>query len=124
MHRSFFQTDLKVNSFLTRLWQDDYSIQKNEERFLEIFAQISNLQEHALEGENPHQALFDKPPNVNNLRVLGSTVYVFIHEEERNLKSEKIEARALKGTLVGYDGHTIYRVFIREQDKVIRMKYL
>lgn len=87
--------------------------------------QVKNVRPtHALEGGNPHQALFDKLPNVNHLRVLGSTVYVFIHEEERNLKSEKFEARALKGTLVGYDGHTIYRVFIQEQDKVIRVKDL
>lgn len=51
-------------------------------------------------------------------------MYVFIHEEEQNLKSEKFEAQALEGTLIGYDGHTIYRVFIREQDKVIRVKDL
>lgn len=51
-------------------------------------------------------------------------MYIFIHEEEQNLKSEKFEARALKGTLVRYDGHTIYRVFIQEQDKVIRVKDL
>lgn len=87
--------------------------------------QVKNVRPtSALEGGNPHQALFDKPPNVNHLRVLGSTVYVFIHEEERNLKSEKFEARALKGTLVGYGGHKIYRVFIREQDKVIWVKDL
>lgn len=49
---------------------------------------------------------------------------VFIHKEERNLKSEKFEARVLKGTLVRYNRHTIYRVFIREQDKVIWVKDL
>lgn len=75
-------------------------------------------------GKSPHEAHFKRSQNINHLRVLGSTVYVFIHEEERTLKSEKFEARALKGTLVGYDGHTIYRVFIRSQDKVIRVKDL
>lgn len=78
----------------------------------------------SLEDKNPHEVHFNKAPELSHLRVLGSTVYVFIHEEERNLKSEKFEARALKGTLVGYDGHTIYRVFIRLQDKVIRVKDL
>ena len=78
----------------------------------------------SLEYKNPHEVHFNKAPELSHLRVLGSTVYVFIHEEERNLKSEKFEARALKGTLVGYDGHTIYRVFIRSQDMVIRVKDL
>ncbi len=87
--------------------------------------QVKNVRPtNALKGGNPHQALHNSPPSVNHLRVLGSTVYVFIHKEERNLKSEKFKARALKGTLVRYDGHTIYRVFIQEQDKVIRVKDL
>lgn len=30
----------------------------------------------------------------------------------------------MKGTLVGYDGHTIYRVHLKDQKKVIRVKYL
>lgn len=51
-------------------------------------------------------------------------MYVFIRKEERDLKSEKFEAQALKGTLVRYDGHTIYKVFIYKQDKVIRVKDL
>ncbi len=57
-----------------------------------------------------------------HLRILGSTVYVFLHEEERSLKSEKWAPRALKKTLVVYNGHTIYRVHIKEQNKVIRVK--
>lgn len=40
------------------------------------------------------------------------------------LKSEKWQPRALQGTLVGYDGHTIYRVYIQEQNKVIHIKDL
>lgn len=49
---------------------------------------------------------------------------MFIHKEERDLKLEKFEARALKDILVSYNGHTIYRVFIRSKDKVIRVKDL
>ena len=62
--------------------------------------------------------------DVSHLRVLGSTVYVFLYKEERSQKSEKWAPRALKGTLVGYDGHTIYRVHIKDQNKVIRVKDL
>ena len=73
---------------------------------------------------SPYEALTQDHPNISHLRILGSTVYVFLHEEEQSLKSEKWAPRALKGTLVGYDGHTIYRVYIKEQNKVIRVKDL
>lgn len=79
---------------------------------------------NALGGKSPHELQFNEAPDVSHLRVLGSTVYVLIHEEERDLKSEKFESRARKGTLVGYDGHTIYRVHIRNQKKVIQVKDL
>ncbi len=78
----------------------------------------------ALKNISPHKAHFHKQPNLTYLRVLGSTVYVLLHEEERLMKSEKWAPRALKGTLVGYDGHTIYRVHIKEQNKVIRVNDL
>lgn len=32
--------------------------------------------------------------------------------------------QVLKKTLVGYNGHTIYRVYIKDQNKVIRVKDL
>ncbi len=51
-------------------------------------------------------------------------MYILLHGEERALKSEKRNPQALRGTLVGYDSHTIYRVHIREQNKVIRIKDL
>ncbi len=40
------------------------------------------------------------------------------------MKSEKWALRALKGVLVGYDGHTIHRVYIKDQKKIIRVKGL
>lgn len=67
----------------------------------------------ALGGDNPYHALQAVQSNIQHLRVLGSIVYVLLHEEERDLKSEKWNPRALRGTFVGYDGHTIYRVHIR-----------
>ena len=76
-------------------------------------------------NSTPHEV--QNPENttdVSHLRVLGSTVYVFLHGEERSRKSEKWAPRALKGTLVGYDGHTIHRVHIKDQNKVIRVKDL
>ncbi len=63
-------------------------------------------------------------PDLHHLRIFGSNVYVFLHEEERSLKSAKWEARALRRKLVGFDGHTIYRVHIEDQNKVIWVKDL
>lgn len=78
----------------------------------------------ALQNLSPYEALTRDHPNISHLRILGSTVYVFLHEEERSLKLEKWAPRALKETLIGYDGHTIYLVHIKEQNKVIRVKDL
>lgn len=97
--------------------------------WLEIVLAITHIKNlrptRALEGsispiEMQNQAL----PDLHHLRILGSNVYVFLHKEERSLKSAKWEARALKGKLVGFDGHTIYRVHIKDQNKVIRVKDL
>ncbi len=77
-----------------------------------------------LQNLSPYEAFTQDHPDISHLRVLGSTVYVFLPEEERSLKSEKWATRALKRTLVGYDGHTIYRVHIKEQNKVVRVKDL
>ncbi len=63
-------------------------------------------------------------PNLHHFRVLGSTVYMFLHKEERTLKSAKWDAGVLKGKLVGFNGHTIYKVHIKDQNKVIRVKDL
>ncbi len=51
-------------------------------------------------------------------------MYVLLHEEKRSMKSEKCAPRGLKGVLVGYNGHTIYRVHIKDQKKVIQVKCL
>ena len=85
--------------------------------------QIKNVRPISLlEDKNPYKVHFSKALDINHLQVLGSTVYVLIYKEERNLKSEKFKARALKGTLVKYDKYTIYRVFIQSQDKIIWVK--
>ena len=67
-----------------------------------------------LQNLSPYKALTRDRLEISHLRILGSTVYVFLHEEERTLKLENWVPKALKGTLVGYDGHTIYRIHIKE----------
>ena len=78
----------------------------------------------ALQNLSPYEAITRNHPDISHLRVLGFTVYVFLHEEKQSLKLEKWAPKALKGTLVGYNGHTIYQVHIKEQNKVIKVKDL
>lgn len=77
---------------------------------------VKNLQptralEHSI---SPIEKQDDILPSLQHLRVLSSTVYVFLYEEKRTLKSAKWDARTLKRKLVGFDSHTIYRVHIEE----------
>lgn len=60
-----------------------------------------------------------KPSDLAHLQILGSTVYIFLHEEEQTLRSEKWAPRALKETLVDHNDYTIYRIHLKDQKKVI-----
>lgn len=42
-----------------------------------------------LENISPHEAHFHEQPNPAHLQILGSTVYLLLHEEERLMKLEK-----------------------------------
>lgn len=59
-----------------------------------------------------------------HLRILKSTVYVFFYEEEYTLKLAKCDAKALKRKLIEFDKYIIYKVHIKEQYKVIKVKDL
>ncbi len=86
---------------------------------------VSNLLPTSLlDRLSPYEVSTGLLPQLNHLQVLGSTVYVFIHEEKRKAKSVKWEPRAKRGLLVGYDGYSIYRVYLEKYVKVIRIKDL
>ena len=78
----------------------------------------------ALNGLNPHQKLFNIPPDPTRLQVLGCTIYVLIYKNEQELKSKKFVSQAMKDTLVGFDRHTIYQLHIEKQSCIIRTKNL
>ncbi len=84
---------------------------KNQQPIQALKSSISLMEMH-------NQAL----PNLHYLYILGSSVYVFLKEEEQSLKSTKWETHALRGKLVGFDGHSIYNVHIEDQNKVLRIK--
>lgn len=99
----------------------DRSIDNNlSPKIILVIIYIKNIRPTSLlKDKNPHEIYFNKALELGHLQVLGSTVYVFIYKEKQNLKSEKFKAWALKSILVGYNRHTIYRVFIQYQDKII-----
>ena len=63
-------------------------------------------------------------PDSHHFRILGYNIYVFFHEEQQSLKSAKWEARAFREKLVGFNGHTIHRAQIEDQNTVIWVKHL
>lgn len=78
----------------------------------------------ALAGKSFYKFQFNNLLDVSHLKILSFTVYVLIHKKKQDLKLKKFEAQVLNSILVGYDGHTIYRVHICDQGKVIRVKNL
>ena len=100
----------------------------DDELWPEIILAMTYIKDNHLTKALPSNATSYKAQSqenttdVSHLCILGSTVYVFLHKEERSQKSEKWALRVLKGTLVDYDGHTIHRVHIKDQNKVIRVK--
>lgn len=38
---------------------------------------------------SPHKAHFYEKPDLSHLQILGSTVYILLHEEKHSMKSEK-----------------------------------
>lgn len=66
-------------------------------------------------GRTPWELWTGKRPRIKHLRVIGSACYVHIPSSKRR----KMDKKAVKGYLVGYDGEERYRVYIKEQHKVI-----
>ena len=73
-------------------------------------------------NQSPHEAHFHKKADLSYLQILGSNVYILLHKEKPSMNLEKWASQVLRGILVGFDGHTIYRVHIKDQNRVIWVK--
>ena len=73
----------------------------------------------ALKNLIPYKGHLHKWPNMKHLQILGSIIYILLHKKKRLMKSENWTSQVLKRPLIGYDGHTISKVYIKEQKKVI-----
>ena len=89
---------------------------------------VKNLRStRAFEELCSQKTLDDKTSNIDHLRVLDFIVYVFIHQEDRKsalFKAIKFVSRAQLDKLIEYDDHIIYRVFLKKNYKIIRVKNL
>jgi transposase InsO family protein len=66
------------------------------------------------DGVSPYELWMGKKPRIN-LRIIGFSCYVHIPAERR----KKMDKKAVKGFLVGYDGDERYRINVPNDHKVI-----
>lgn len=66
-------------------------------------------------GVSPYELWFGKKPRINHLRIISSTCYVHIPKQKRR----KMDKKAQKGYLVGYDGEERYRIYVAERKTVV-----
>ena len=69
----------------------------------------------SVDGVSPYELWIGKKPRIKHLRIIGSTCYTHIPVQKR----KKMDRKAVKGYIVGYDGDERYRIYIKEQNKVI-----
>lgn len=60
----------------------------------------------------PNEAHFYEKPNLSYVQIPVSIIYILHHKEECIMQSVMWVSRVLKGILVGFNRHIIYRVYI------------
>ena len=73
-----------------------------------------------LAGKTPYEVLYNGAPKLVNLHPLGATVYAVKDKKNQN----HLTPNSDKGIVIGYDGDTIYRVWIPEFQEIRRVKDL
>lgn len=63
---------------------------------------------------SPFEKWYGKKPRIRHLRIIASTCYMHIPSQKR----KKMDKKAEKGYLVGYDGDERYRIYIPERKDV------
>ena len=76
---------------------------------------LNRTEKSSVEGVSPYELWMGKKPRIKNLRIVGSSWYVHVPAQKR----KKMDKKAVKGFLVGYDGQERYRIYIPNGYKVI-----
>lgn len=67
------------------------------------------------EGVSPYELWMGRKPRIKHFRIIGSVCYAHIPAQKRR----KMDKKAIRGYLVGYDGDERYRIWIKEENKVL-----
>lgn len=69
----------------------------------------------AVASSSPYELWMGKKPRIKHMRIIGSSCYAHVPVQKRR----KMDKKATKGYLVGYDGDERYRIYIKETRMVI-----
>jgi hypothetical protein len=83
-------------------------------------AHIKNRTYNPIVNKTPYEVLIGNAPNIGYLKTLGSLTYTLIPKEKRT----KLEERANKGILVGFESSNNFLVYIPTLNEVISTKDL
>lgn len=63
-----------------------------------------------------------RKPNLAHLKIIGSQAYVLIKNTRDRPATAKLQEKAVKGWLVGFDATNVYKVWIPHLDRVVRSR--
>jgi transposase InsO family protein len=72
----------------------------------------------AVAKKSPYEIWFGKKPAIKHLRVIGTTCYVHVPDQKRR----KLDKKAIKCVLIGYDNDDGYRVWHKDSNSVYRSR--
>ena len=72
----------------------------------------------SVDKKSPHELWLGKKPRIKHLRIIGMTCYVHVPDQKRR----KLDKKALKYVLIGYDGDDNYRVWNQGSNSVLRSR--
>jgi transposase InsO family protein len=71
-----------------------------------------------VEGKSPYELWYNQKPRITHLRVVGCTAYVHVPDQRR----KKMDTKAEKGILIGYEGDDGYRIFLQPGNRTVRSR--
>ncbi|KAK1775662.1 hypothetical protein QBC45DRAFT_334782, partial [Copromyces sp. CBS 386.78] len=77
---------------------------------------LKNRSPYSIFNKTLYELVFGQRPDVNNIRTINITAWHLILEANR----KKIDEKAVKYTLIGFEGHTVYKLLIPNK-RVIRL---
>ena len=72
----------------------------------------------SVQDMSPYQVWYNKKPRLTHMRVIGSTCYAYVPKSKRS----KIDKKALKGILIGYENDDGYRIWCENTRSLIRSR--